>query len=74
MCREGEYEQLFAELEKCLFRAEALGLTFAAELVKMTFIEISNRYNSECNQPITIPSQTSSKTHPCSKTMHRLTS
>jgi hypothetical protein len=52
MCREGEYEQLFAELEKCLSRADSLGLAFAGELIKMSVMEISNNYNLECNQPV----------------------
>lgn len=42
MMREQEYERLLKNLERCLFEAQALDLKVAPELIKMTFLEVSN--------------------------------
>lgn len=42
MTREQEYERLLNDLERCLSKAQALQLEFAPELIKMTFLEVSN--------------------------------
>lgn len=52
MMREQEYERLLKNLERCLFEAQALGLDFAPELLKMTYLEVSNCRAAELTKEI----------------------
>jgi hypothetical protein len=47
MSRKEDYERLLDDIESCLFKAQAMQLVFAPELIKMTFLEISNCRDNE---------------------------
>lgn len=49
MSRKEDYEHLLDSLEACLFTAQSMQLEFAPELIKMTFLEVSNCRDAEFN-------------------------
>lgn len=59
MSIEDDIETLMFEMNECLTRATALKLEFAARLIQMTLLELSDRSLDSCSKPAERPKEAS---------------